>query len=108
MGSTTVVLLALPLTGPREDDAVVSHPGRFAPSVAVSLASSRDGEPATELHLVAIKHHERGRYSSVRRARPLSSSVTCRSPDDVLRALLAFANTLDGTLVLGVATSDAT
>jgi hypothetical protein len=44
-----VLLLALSLTGLREDDAVVSYVGRFAPAVAVPLASSKGGEPATEL-----------------------------------------------------------
>jgi hypothetical protein len=34
--------------GLREDDAVVSYVGRFAPAVAVSLASSKGSEPATE------------------------------------------------------------
>jgi hypothetical protein len=47
--STTVVLLALSLTGLREDDAVVSYTGRFAPAVACSLASVKGSEPATEL-----------------------------------------------------------
>jgi hypothetical protein len=37
------------LIGLREDDAVVSYIGRFAPAVAVPLASSKGGEPATEL-----------------------------------------------------------
>jgi hypothetical protein len=37
------------LIGLREDDAVVSYAGRFAPAVAISLASERSGEPATEL-----------------------------------------------------------
>jgi hypothetical protein len=37
------------LTGLREDDAVVSYLGRFAPAVAVSLAASRSSEPATVL-----------------------------------------------------------
>jgi hypothetical protein len=37
------------LTGLREDDAVVSYVGRFAPAVAVSLASERSSEPATVL-----------------------------------------------------------
>jgi len=36
------------LTGLREDDAVVSYVGRFAPAVAVSPASA-GGEPTTEL-----------------------------------------------------------
>jgi hypothetical protein len=57
------------LTGLREDDAVVSYIGRFAPAVAVPLASSKGGEPATELTLIALEHHERGRYSSDYRAR---------------------------------------
>jgi hypothetical protein len=39
----------LSLTGLREDDAVVSYLGRFAPAVAVSLAASRSSEPATVL-----------------------------------------------------------
>jgi hypothetical protein len=51
------------LTGLREDDAVVSYLGRFAPAVAVSLASERSSKPATELTLIALEHHERGRYS---------------------------------------------
>jgi hypothetical protein len=63
--STTVVLLALSLTGLREDDAVVSYFGRFAPAAACPLASWKGGEPATELTLIALEHHERGRYSPV-------------------------------------------
>jgi hypothetical protein len=51
------------LTGLREDDAVVSYSGPCGPAVAVSLASPKGGESATELHLIALKHHERGRYS---------------------------------------------
>jgi hypothetical protein len=49
VGSTTVLLLALSLTGLREDDAVVSYVGRSVPAVAVSLALSKGGEPTTEL-----------------------------------------------------------
>jgi hypothetical protein len=37
------------LIGLREDDAVVSYRGRFAPAVAVSPASSTSSEPATKL-----------------------------------------------------------
>jgi hypothetical protein len=37
------------LIGLREDDAVVSYLGRFAPAVAASLASKRSSEPTTEL-----------------------------------------------------------
>jgi hypothetical protein len=49
VGSTTVLLLALSLTGLREDDAVVSYVGRFAPALAVTLASIKGGEPTTVL-----------------------------------------------------------
>src|SRR5205085_447791 len=40
---------SLVLNGRREDGAVVSYHGPCEPAVAVSLASSRSSEPATEL-----------------------------------------------------------
>jgi hypothetical protein len=50
------------VTGRREDDAVVSYIGRFAPAVAVPLASSKGGEPVTEL--TSSLTNTTGRYSA--------------------------------------------